>query len=43
VRPEGDNVVIGSGLQRGDVVVTAGAHVLTGGQTVAFYNEPAQR
>jgi len=43
LRPEGDNVVIGSGLQRGDVVVTAGAHVLTGGQTVAFYNEPAQR
>jgi RND family efflux transporter MFP subunit len=43
LRPEGDNVVIGSGLQRGDVVVTAGAHVLTGGQTVAFYAEPTLR
>jgi RND family efflux transporter MFP subunit len=43
LRPEGDSVVIGGGLQRGDVVVTAGAHVLTGGQTVAFYTEPPLR
>jgi RND family efflux transporter MFP subunit len=43
LRPEGDSLVIGSGLKTGDVVVTAGAHVLTPGQTVALYTEPAKR
>jgi RND family efflux transporter MFP subunit len=43
LRPEGDNLVIGSGLKAGDVVVTAGAHVLTPGQTVALYTEPTKR
>jgi multidrug efflux pump subunit AcrA (membrane-fusion protein) len=40
VRPEGDDLVIGSGLKTGDVVVTAGAHVLTSGQRVALWQEP---
>lgn len=43
LRPEGDGVVIDSGLRTGDIVVTAGAHVLTPDQTVAFYVEPATR
>jgi RND family efflux transporter MFP subunit len=43
LRTEGDSLVIGSGLKQGDVVVTAGAHVLTAGQQVAFYNEPPLR
>jgi RND family efflux transporter MFP subunit len=43
LRPEGDSLVIGSGLKQGDVVVTAGAHVLSSGQLVAFYNEPPLR
>jgi RND family efflux transporter MFP subunit len=43
LRTEGESLVIGSGLKPGDVVVTAGAHVLTAGQLVAFYNEPPLR
>jgi RND family efflux transporter MFP subunit len=43
LRTEGESLVIGSGLKQGDVVVTAGAHVLTAGQLVAFYNEPPLR
>jgi len=43
LRPDGDSLVIGAGLKPGDVVVTAGAHVLTPGQQVALYTEPAQR
>jgi RND family efflux transporter MFP subunit len=43
LRPEGDELVIGSGLKAGDVVVTAGAHVLTPNQLVALYTEPARR
>lgn len=43
LRPEGDDLVIGSGLQAGDIVVTAGAHVLTGGQKVALWQEPVVR
>ena len=43
LRPEGDNLVIDSGLKSGDVVVTAGAHVLTPGQTVSLYVEPTKR
>ena len=43
LRPEGDNLVIDSGLKAGDIVVTAGAHVLTPGQTVSFYVEPTKR
>lgn len=43
LRPEGDSLVIGSGLVAGDTVVTAGAHVLTPGQIVTFYNEPTKR
>ena len=43
LRPEGDSLVIGGGLKSGDIVVTAGAHVLTPGQTVTFYVEPTKR
>jgi multidrug efflux system membrane fusion protein len=43
LRPEGDNLVIDGGLKAGDVVVTAGAHVLTPGQTVSLYIEPTKR
>ena len=43
LRPEGDNLVLDSGLKAGDVVVTAGAHVLTPGQLVSLYVEPTQR
>jgi len=43
VRPEGDALVIGSGLAKGDVVVTAGAHVLNPGQKVAYYQEAPVR
>jgi RND family efflux transporter MFP subunit len=42
-RPEGDEIVVADGLKTGDVVVTAGAHVLTSGQKVALWQEPAQR
>jgi RND family efflux transporter MFP subunit len=43
LRPEGDSLVLDGGLKAGDIVVTAGAHVLTPGQQVAFYVEPAKR
>jgi len=43
LRPEADSLVIGEGLKAGDIVVTAGAHVLTPGQTVTFYVEPTKR
>jgi RND family efflux transporter MFP subunit len=43
LRPEGDNLVIDSGLKAGDTVVTAGAHVLTAGQRVTLYVEPSRR
>ncbi len=43
LRPEGDNLVLDSGLNAGDVVVTAGAHTLTPGQQVTLYVEPAKR
>jgi multidrug efflux system membrane fusion protein len=43
LRPEGDNLVVDSGLKAGDVVVTAGAHVLTPGQSVTLYVEPTRR
>jgi RND family efflux transporter MFP subunit len=43
LRPEGDSLVLDGGLKTGDIVVTAGAHVLTPGQQVAFYVEPAKR
>jgi len=42
-RTEGDNLVLRAGLQRGDIVVTAGAHVLQAGQAVSFYRDPAAR
>jgi RND family efflux transporter MFP subunit len=37
---DGNEAVIGSGLQPGQVVVTAGVHVLTPGQQVKFYVDP---
>ena len=43
LRPEGDSVVLDSGLKTGDTVVTAGAHVLTPGQQVSLYVEPTKR
>ena len=43
LRPEGDNLVLDAGLKAGDLVVTAGAHVLTPGQHVTLYVEPTQR
>jgi len=43
LRPEGDSLVIDSGLKAGDTVVTAGAHVLTPGQQVTLYVEPSKR
>jgi len=43
LRPEGDNLVIDSGLKPGDSVVTAGAHVLAPDQQVSLYVEPAKR
>jgi len=43
LRPEGDNLVLDSGLKPGETVVTAGAHVLTPGQQVSLYAEPTQR
>ena len=43
LRPEGDNLVLDSGLKAGDTVVTAGAHVLTPGQQVSLYVEPTKR
>lgn len=38
---EGNTVLIGGGLQPGQVVVTAGVHVLTPGQKVKFFADPA--
>ena len=43
LRPDGDNLVLDSGLKTGDTVVTAGAHVLTPGQQVSLYVEPTKR
>ena len=43
LRPEGDTLVLDSGLKTGDTVVTAGAHVLTPGQQVSLYVEPTKR
>ncbi len=43
LRPEGDTLVLDSGLKTGDTVVTAGAHVLTPGQQVTLYVEPSKR
>ena len=43
LRPEGDNLVLDGGLKPGDVVVTAGVHVLTPGQSVSLYVEPTKR
>jgi RND family efflux transporter MFP subunit len=37
---DGNTVVVTAGLQPGQVVVTAGVHVLTTGQKVKFYGEP---
>ena len=37
---EGNLVVVASGIQPGDVVVTAGVHALAQGQKVRWYNEP---
>jgi RND family efflux transporter MFP subunit len=38
---EGNQVIVGGGLQPGQVVVTAGVHVLTPGLKVKYYGEPA--
>jgi membrane fusion protein, multidrug efflux system len=38
---QGNEAVIGAGLSPGQIVVTAGVHVLTPGQTVKFYVDPA--
>jgi RND family efflux transporter MFP subunit len=43
LRPEGDNLVIDSGLKPGDTVVTAGAHALSPDQQVSLYVEPSKR
>ncbi len=43
LRPEGDNLVLDSGLKPGDTVVTAGAHVLAPNQQVTLYVEPTKR
>ncbi len=40
VGADGNDAVIGGGLQPGQVVVTAGVHVLNPGQSVKFYVEP---
>lgn len=37
---EGNTVIVAAGLQPGQVVVTAGVHVLTPGLKVKFYGEP---
>ncbi|WKB52749.1 efflux RND transporter periplasmic adaptor subunit [Eleftheria terrae] len=37
---DGNEVLIGGGLQPGQTVVTAGVHVLTAGQKVKLYQEP---
>jgi RND family efflux transporter MFP subunit len=38
---EGNGLIVSDGLQPGQVVVTAGVHVLTPGLKVKFYEEPA--
>jgi membrane fusion protein, multidrug efflux system len=38
---DGNDAVVSGGLAPGQVVVTAGVHVLTAGQKVKLYNEPA--
>jgi RND family efflux transporter MFP subunit len=38
---DGNDAVIGAGLNAGQVVVTAGVHVLTPGQKVKFYVDPS--
>ena len=37
---DGNDVVIAGGLEPGQIVVTAGVHVLNPGQKVKFYVEP---
>ena len=37
---DGNEVVIGAGLSAGQIVVTAGVHVLSPGQKVKLYVEP---
>ena len=39
-RSDGNDAVISSGLVPGQVVVTAGVHVLSPGQKVKFYVDP---
>jgi cell shape-determining protein MreC len=34
---DGNDVVVNSGLQKGDQVVTSGVHVLTAGQKVSIF------
>lgn len=38
---QGNEVIVASGLKAGDTVVTAGTHVLTPGQKVKLYADPA--
>jgi RND family efflux transporter MFP subunit len=38
---DGNSVLVAGGLQPGQIVVTAGAHTLTPGQKVSFYEPPA--
>ena len=38
---DGNEAVVASGLQEGQLVVTAGVHVLSPGQKVTIYHEPA--
>ena len=37
---DGNRIVVASGLQPGETVVTAGVHTLSAGQKVALYVEP---
>jgi precorrin-3B methylase len=37
---DGNDAVISAGLQAGQIVVTAGVHVLNPGQKVKFYIDP---
>jgi membrane fusion protein, multidrug efflux system len=39
---DGNDVIVASGLQPGQQVVTAGVHVLTAGQKVRLYDEPGR-
>ena len=38
---EGNSMIVRGGLSPGQIVVTAGVHVLTPGQKVKLYSEPA--